>query len=92
MRSKELIRMMQQEVYEEMREDFLLLGNNNSGRYTETQKQRAFELIQDKGIRATARILGVPRRTLQRWCRQQGVYVRRCPSWVAYTYYDIFLD
>jgi hypothetical protein len=81
MRSKELIRMMQQEVYEEMREDFAFLSNDDGGRYTEAQKERAFELINDKGIRSAARILGVPRRTLQRWCKRHGVFVRRCPSW-----------
>jgi transposase-like protein len=71
---------MQQEFYDKIRSEFLALGKG--GRYTEAQKERAFELIKDKGIRSAARILGVPRRTLQRWCRQHGVYVRRCPSWV----------
>ena len=80
MRSKELIRMMQQEFYDEIRSEFLAFGNG--GRYTDAQKERAFELINDKGIRAAARILGVPRRTLQRWCKRHGVFVRRCPPWV----------
>jgi len=50
--------------------------------YTEEQKEYAFDMIRDKGIRATARILKVPRRTLQRWCRSYGIWVKRCPSWV----------
>lgn len=53
----------------------------NGGHYTKRQKDYALELIDEYGIRATARIL-VPRRTLQRWCRGYGVYVRRCPNWV----------
>ena len=78
--TKELIRLMQQEVYEEKRELFRSLGDG--GRYTAKQKRFAFELIAEHGMRATARILQMPRRTLQRWCRQQGIYVKRCPSWV----------
>jgi len=62
-----------------IRDLFCSLGDG--GRYTEEQKRLAFELIAEHGMRATARILGIPRRTLQRWCRQYGIYVRRCPSW-----------
>jgi hypothetical protein len=71
---------MHKEIYEEKRECFESLGNQ--GHYTEAQKHYAFELVGEFGIRATARILQIPRRTLQRWCRKNGVYVRRCPSWV----------
>ena len=80
MRNKDLMRLMHQEIYEEKRECFEALGN--SCHYTEPQKRFAFELIGEHGIRATARILHIPRRTLQRWCRQYGIYVRRCPLWV----------
>jgi len=80
MSTKELIRLMQQEIYEEKRDSFYSLGCR--GHYTEDQKRFAFELIAEHGMRATARILKMPRRTLQRWCRQYGIYVRRCPSWV----------
>jgi hypothetical protein len=80
MSTKELIRLMQKEVYEEKRELFCSLGRG--GRYTEKQKHFAFELIDEHGMRATARILRVPRRMLQRWCRQYGIYVKRCSSWV----------
>ncbi len=78
--NKDLMRLMHKEIYEEKRELFESLGNG--GLYTEAQKRFAFELIAEHGIRATARILQIPRRTLQRWCRQYGIYVRRCPSWV----------
>lgn len=55
---------------------------NDGGRYTQGQKDYAFELIEQFGVRATAKILLIPRRTLQRWCRKQDVYVKRCPDWV----------
>ncbi len=78
--TKELMRLMHEEIYEEKRDCFLSLGGR--GRYSEAQKRFAFELVAEHGMRATARILRIPRRTLQRWCRQHGVYVKRCPSWV----------
>jgi hypothetical protein len=78
--TRELMIWAQQRVYEEMRVEFLALGNG--GRYSDRQKKYAFVLIDELGVRTTARILQIPRRTLQRWCRKYGVYVRRCPSWV----------
>jgi hypothetical protein len=78
--TRQMIRLMIQEMYEDKRYEFRSLGKG--GQYTEPQKHYAFEVISESGIRATARILGVPRRTLQRWCRRNGVYVRRCPYWV----------
>ena len=78
--TRRLILMMQQQFYEEKRYHFLALGNE--GQYTESQKHFAFELIDEYGIRATAKILQIPRRTLQRWCRENGVFVKRCPYWV----------
>ena len=80
MSTKELMRLMHEQVNEEKRDLFYSLGSR--GRYTDKQKRFAFELIDEHGMRATARILGIPRRTLQRWCRQGGIYVKRCPSWV----------
>jgi hypothetical protein len=71
----------QRQFDEERRYEFLSLGNAGR-RYTDEQKNMAFEMIHEKGIRATSRILCLPRRTLQRWCRAQGVYVPRCPAWV----------
>jgi len=69
-----------QEEIEEKRAEFNDLGRD--GQYTQQQKEFAFKLIAESGIRATARALNIPRRTLQRWCRDQGIYVRRCQSWV----------
>ena len=66
---------------EEKRELFQAFGEG--GHYTQRQKDYAFELIDEYGIRSTARILQIPRRTLQRWCRKNGVFVKRCPSWVS---------
>jgi len=71
---------MYEEANEEKRDYFLSLGKGR--RYTESQKFYAFELINEHGVRATAKILKIPRRTLQRWCRRSGIYVRRCPYWV----------
>jgi len=65
---------------EEERTIFESLGNGSH--YTDDQKDCAFYLIEKKGIRATAKILKIPRRTLQRWCRQYGIRVKRCPEWV----------
>ncbi len=80
MSNKELIKAMQQQVYDEMQEHFISLGHG--GHYTDRQKQYAIEQIDEYGIRATSRILDLPRRTLQRWCRQYNVSVKRCPAWV----------
>ena len=44
--------------------------------------QDALALIDEYGVRATARILDLPRRTLQRWCRAEGMAAARCPEWV----------
>ena len=77
---KAIYRAMVEQFNEERRADFEFLGDG--GRYTDRQIAYAFELINENGIRATARILKIPRRTLQRWCRQHGVFVKRCPSWV----------
>lgn len=75
-----LIKTLAECFNEEKQYEFISLGNG--GRYTPEQKEYAFSRISEYGIRATARILKVPRRTLQRWCRGYGVYVRRCPDWV----------
>jgi len=70
----------QQAVYDEMRMEFEAMGSG--GRYDQQQKDYALKLIDEYGVRATARILRLPRRTLQRWCREQSKYVKRCPNWV----------
>ena len=77
---KAMLRLMAEEFNEEKRDEFESLGDG--GQYTDNQRSYAFELIDQSGVRATARILRVPRRTLQRWCKRYGVFVKRCPSWV----------
>jgi len=72
--------MAQQEFYEEMRQEFLSLGDGYF--YTKTQKEYALSQIDQYGVRATARILEIPRRTIQRWRREYGIVVNRCPAWV----------
>ncbi|MDA7857942.1 hypothetical protein N9A72_00430 [bacterium] len=78
--TKQLMRIMQEKFYEEMRVHLRSLGNG--GQYTKPQKEYVIEQIDEYGVRATARILQVPRRTLQRWCREYSVVVKRCPYWV----------
>lgn len=72
---------MQQQIYDEMAFEFKSLGNRGR-RYTNPQKNYAIDQIDQYGVRATARILQIPRRTLQRWCRRYNIIVKGCPSWV----------
>jgi hypothetical protein len=71
---------MAEQFNEERRNEFDSIGSG--GRYTDKQKRYAFDLIEQSGIRATARILKIPRRTIQRWCRKNFIQVRHCPLWV----------
>ena len=73
-----LIKRRHEEAYERMRLDFDAMGS----RYCQPQRNYAFSLIDQYGVRATARILRIPRRTLQRWCRASCKCVPRCPGWV----------
>jgi hypothetical protein len=73
--------MAAEEFNEEMRARFLSLGNGKYF-YSEAQKQYALSQIDQYGVRATARILGIPRITVQRWCRRYNKVVKRCPEWV----------
>jgi hypothetical protein len=75
-----MILQAQQMVYDEMSEKFEAMGTG--GRYNQEQKDYALGLIDEYGVRATARILQLPRRTLQRWCHSERKHVRRCPDWV----------
>jgi len=68
-----LHRISAEQSNEKLKEVFQSLGQGN--KYTDEQKALAFELIDEYGIRATTKILGVPRRTLQRWCRKNNVDV-----------------
>lgn len=80
LQTKQLIKSLAEEFNEDKRYLFEAFGEG--GHYTQRQKDYAFELINEYGIRATARILRIPRRTLQRWCRKYNIWVKRCPSWV----------
>jgi hypothetical protein len=66
---------------EEIRLHFEALGEGRRN-YTSEQKEFALSQLDTSGVRATARILQIPRRTIQRWCRQYQVQVKRCPLWV----------
>ncbi len=70
-----------EELNVEMRLHFASLGDGGYV-YSETQKQYALSLIDQYGVRATARILKLPRITIQRWCRKYNKAMRRCPDWV----------
>jgi len=74
------MRQMQQEMNDAIVQDFRSMGCGF--RYAEDQRKFAFEQIEKCGIRATSRILKMPRRTLQRWCRKNYIMVERCPAWV----------
>jgi hypothetical protein len=78
--TKALILAFIREGIENRRAEFACPGNG--GRYTQAQKEFALKLARQDGMRAAARILDLPRRTLQRWRREQGVYIPRCPCWV----------
>lgn len=80
--TKEMFRAFWNEVNYDKRFEFAMLGNKGDGRYSNKQKSYAIELINEYGIRATARILEIPRRTLQRWCKKYRIRVKRCPDWV----------
>jgi len=56
--------------------------NPKGGHYTREQKAYAIEKAKSIGVRATSRLLYVPRRTIQRWLRAKGIRVKRCPDWV----------
>ncbi len=56
--------------------------NPYGGHYTPKQKAYTIEKVLSTGIRATSRLLQVPRRTIQRWLRAEEITVKRCPDWV----------
>jgi DNA-directed RNA polymerase specialized sigma54-like protein len=60
-----MFRAMAEESNEEKRYEFESLGDD--GQYTDEQRTHAFELINESGIRATARILKIPRRTIAKY-------------------------
>lgn len=76
-----LIRMFVEEENREKRAQFNALGLGK-GHHTADHKDYAIEKAKSIGVRATSRLLHVPRRTIQRWLRSEGVTVKRCPDWV----------
>ena len=78
---KAIIRILAEDLNEETRRHFLCLGDGRRA-YARPQMDYALSLIDTYGVRATSRILQIPRRTIQRWCRRYGKRVRRCPAWV----------
>lgn len=73
-------KLAQQGIYNERKRTFYALGTG--GQYNDRQKNYAFTMIAEYGVRATSRILCLPRRTLQRWIKENNIYVKRCPEWV----------
>jgi len=78
---RELIRASIIEEKLNKREEFRALGSGKK-RYTEEQKEYAINKAQEIGVRATARLLQLYRKTIQRWLRAKGTRVKRCPDWV----------
>ncbi len=79
--TKVFIRMFIEEENLEKRAEFNALGKDR-GHYTIEQKDYAINKAISIGVRATSRLLHVPRRTIQRWLRAKGIKVKRCPDWV----------
>lgn len=77
---RQLLIGLQEYFNQEKRSQFRFLGKG--GHYTKEQKEYVFAQIEDIGIRATAKILMFPRRTLQRWCKKHYVFVKPYPDWV----------
>jgi hypothetical protein len=71
------------EEHEYLRAEFRELNPEmESFRYTKEQKKWAINKALEIGVRATARILYLERKTIQRWLKESGTTVRRCPGWV----------
>jgi hypothetical protein len=79
--TRELIRMC---IEIENREQLLNFKSLNPrrGHYTSEQKEYAIGKAKSTGVRATSRLLHIPRRTIQRWLDSKGIIVKRCPAWV----------
>ena len=77
-----LIRMWIEEENREQLFYFRALGSERGRHYTNKQKDYAINKAISIGVRATSRLVKVPRRTIQRWLRAKGITVKRCPDWV----------
>ena len=51
-------------------------------KYSPEQQIFALKKCNEIGIRATSRLLGVSRRTLQRWCKRYNIVIPRYPAWM----------
>jgi hypothetical protein len=51
-------------------------------KFSPEQQVYALNKCKEIGVRATSRLLGVSRRTLQRWCRRFNVSIPRYPPWM----------
>lgn len=51
-------------------------------KYSPQQQKYALEKCLEIGIRATARLINVNRRTLQIWCRYYDICIPRYPEWM----------
>ena len=79
--TKDLIREWIEEENREQRSYFFGL-NAKGGRYSIEQKEFAIERAKSIGFRATSRLLQVPRRTIQRWIKSEGIIIKGSPDWV----------
>ena len=77
-----LIRMWIEEENREQLFYFRALGSERGRHYTNKQKDYAINKAISIGVRATSRLLHLPRRTIQRWLRAEGITAERCPDWV----------
>jgi len=80
--TRTLIRAFIEEQNREQLFYFNALGTEKGGYYTNKQKEYAINKAQSIGVRATSRLLCLPRRTIQRWLKAKEIKVKRCPDWV----------
>ena len=73
--TKALIRLW---IEAENRENLSYFQNLNpkGGNYTKVQKEYVVEKAKSIGVRATSRLLHLPRKTIQRWLREKGITVK----------------
>ena len=78
---KSVIKTLIEMFNDDARCEFRVLGDYGRN-YTNQQITFVLTKVDELGIRATARMLRIPRRTIQRWCRKLYFPVNRCPEWV----------
>jgi len=82
MKDPELLKLALVELQNEETKSVFALLEKGKRNYTSQQKDFVLSLIDSYGVRGTARVLLLHWRTIQRWCRQYGKQVQRCPLWV----------